>query len=103
MLLAELEDALIHVSLLIDTYSLTVSVVFKPFAIVFPVLCHFLTHAIADALKPLTVVDVHICRSIVLSAECAVAMVLIIQELAIVSHFTSSIEVESTSVSLALA
>lgn len=78
------------------------SLVLEPFAVVLARGGHFLAQTISNAFKPLAIVDVGIGRSVLFCAQSALPVILIIQELTIISHLALSVKVKAGPVSLAL-
>lgn len=101
MFLAKLEGTFIHVTISVDTNTMSMPQVLQPLSIILSLAGYLLSKPVSTPLEPLTIVDVHIVSTISLSAESALAVTLIIHKVAIVGFLPSSVEVVAGTMALA--
>ena len=99
---AELELALVHVSVLIDMDTMAVAQVLQPLAVVLSLAGHLLPEAITTAFKPFSIVYVHIVGSVALRAQSTLSMLFIVKEEAIVSLLPGSVEIVPSTMAFTL-
>ena len=102
VLQAELELALVHVSVLVDMDAMAVAQVLQPLAVVLSLASHLLAEAITAAFKPFSVVYVHIVCSVALGAQSTLSVPFIVEEEAIVGLLPGPVEIVPSSMALTL-
>ena len=99
---AELELALVHVSVLVDMDAMAVAQVLQPLAVVLSLAGHLLPETISTAFKPFSIVYVHIVGSVALGAQSTLSMLFIVKEEAIVSLLPGPVEIVPSTMTLTL-
>ena len=102
VLQAELELALVHVSILVDMDAMSVAQVLQPLAVVLSLAGHLLPEAITTAFKPFSIVYVHIVSSVALGAQSTLSVLFIIKEESIVSLLPGPVEIVPSTMALTL-